>query len=1192
MKFLEIYRFELWYQLRRPTLWIYFGAALGLLFLVIDEMVDYARTVDTILLHSPITVAELSGYAMKFGLPLMAALVGDSAMRDIRTRMDPLLFTTSMTKKAYLTARFLGTLTLAVVLMLVLVPAGLLMGHFVLGIEASLLGAFRPIAYCHAGIFLTMPNVLFATTSMWALVLASRQAMAAYAAALLLFVFSTFNMDVLAQNWELGKLVDPLGLTVIEEYRRSIPPLQASTALIPIKSSLLANRLLWLVLSLSMASVAYRTYHLSYQTVRGRWKWRIFQKKRLAAPVAVPTDEVVPYAGMFDTKTRVYQTFALAVNFYLEIIRSPIGLFIPVLAFYAFILIPNLSLGPVDFPLLLTTERVLLFMDSSALQVFVLLLISLLAGQLVWRERDARLSEISDAAPVPDSILFISKYAGLALVLITLQLGLMLAGLGIQIHAAYPQPDPGIYLQVLFGFRLLDTLLLAAVAMVIHILANQKYVGHLLVLLFYFYTLQPALLGLEHTLLQYGSDSGLSTSIFWSQRAFLTPWLLYKAYWLGWTLLLLAVGNHMWVRGKEIGFKERLLRAYGGLKQSPLLIGCSIVLIASAGSLIFYNTNILHTYVTKAELMAQQVAYEKSYGHYKASAQPYLTSTQLAIELYPEERRAEVRGSYNLRNGSTMPIDSLHLSTAPGVRTDGIRFDRKAHAVRTDLHLRHLIYKFDQPLLPGDSVRMSFEVSHSARGFTNQGINTAIMEDGSYFSSWGWLPEIGYRPDRELANNNLRRIEGLPWRPAQNSLRDSKVRMDRSGQENIHFKALIGTSAGQTVLAPGTLRRSWQKAGRQYFRYASDTPVQNLYHIYSARYEVRDSYWRDVHLRILHHPRSTMNLERFEKGVKASLDYFSKTLGPYQFRQLTFVENTDSGTGCIALPGSISYSTNFSLLNPAQDHRGFDLPFAVVCHEVAHQWWGHQLSPASMEGAEFLTESLAWYSALGAVEQTYGKEHLQNLLEGFRQEFLNPRTRAAAPLLQTPSDGFQAYRKGPLAMYALREYAGEATVNRALQSFLKEFNTGEPPFATSLDFYRELRKVTPDTLHYLLHDLFATNTFWELETTTATTQQTANGNWLLTVEIAAQKVRVNKDGVETVVPMDEYVELGVYGKGKGGKQETLRLKKHRIQSGLNRITVQVSQKPETAGIDPRHLLMDTWMSDNVGSVIIWAGSGK
>jgi ABC-2 type transport system permease protein len=67
MKFLEIYRFELWYQLRRPTLWIYFGAALGLLFLVIDEMVDYARTVDTILLHSPITVAELSGYAMKFG---------------------------------------------------------------------------------------------------------------------------------------------------------------------------------------------------------------------------------------------------------------------------------------------------------------------------------------------------------------------------------------------------------------------------------------------------------------------------------------------------------------------------------------------------------------------------------------------------------------------------------------------------------------------------------------------------------------------------------------------------------------------------------------------------------------------------------------------------------------------------------------------------------------------------------------------------------------------------------------------------------------------------------------------------------------------------------------------------------------------------------------------------------------------
>jgi len=38
--------------------------------------------------------------------------------------------------------------------------------------------------------------------------------------------------------------------------------------------------------------------------------------------------------------------------------------------------------------------------------------------------------------------------------------------------------------------------------------------------------------------------------------------------------------------------------------------------------------------------------------------------------------------------------------------------------------------------------------------------------------------------------------------------------------------------------------------------------------------------------------------------------------------------------------------------------------FYVVAHEMGHQWWEHQVVGADMQGATFLSESLAQYSAL------------------------------------------------------------------------------------------------------------------------------------------------------------------------------------------------------------------------------------
>ena len=192
-------------------------------------------------------------------------------------------------------------------------------------------------------------------------------------------------------------------------------------------------------------------------------------------------------------------------------------------------------------------------------------------------------------------------------------------------------------------------------------------------------------------------------------------------------------------------------------------------------------------------------------------------------------------------------------------------------------------------------------------------------------------------------------------------------------------------------------------------------------------------------------------------------------------------------------------------MRPDEDPRDVDFAFAVMAHEVAHQWWGHRLVPALVEGAPLLTESLAWYSAMDVVEAEFGPDHLERLMGVMRQAYLAPRPESGVPLLRA-SDWFDAYRKGPFAMYALREYVGEEQVDAALRRLLAEHGGGEPPLPTSLDLYRELRAVTPDSLRYLLADLFERNTFWELATEEATAEPTGTGAWRVTLDVRARKV--------------------------------------------------------------------------------------
>lgn len=303
-------------------------------------------------------------------------------------------------------------------------------------------------------------------------------------------------------------------------------------------------------------------------------------------------------------------------------------------------------------------------------------------------------------------------------------------------------------------------------------------------------------------------------------------------------------------------------------------------------------------------------------------------------------------------------------------------------------------------------------------------------------------------------------------------------------------------------------------------------------------------------------------------------------------RTATFglIENHGRGMGAHAEATTVDFGEGFSLFNPELDRRRIDLPFGVIGHEIAHLW---QVGYAPVEGAGLITESFAWYASMGVVEKEYGRDHLRRLLRFFRQPYPIPPIRQSVPLLQG-MDQYAAYRKGPFALHALGEYMGKDRVNLAFRCLYEKHRPGEATPATSLDLYRELEAVTPDSFRYLLHDLFAANTFWELKTERAVAKQTAAGTWEVILDVRARKVTVDPAGVETEVPMDESVEVGVFAPTGQGADfgETLYLQMHRIRSGEQTITVTVPREPADAGIDPYHLLIELERFDNVEEVKI------
>ena len=1190
MKFCEIFRFEFSYQMLRPWPWLCIAALVIFAFVSTRVAIVPVTLPKDFILNSPFIITAVTVFSCQIWLLIAPAVAGEAAARDVHTGMYPLTYSSSISKLEYLGGRFFAAFLINALILLA-VQVGSLLAIYLPGVNPEIIGPFRPAAYLAAYGFIALTNALIATTFQFFAALLSGRPMASYAGSIGLFFLSypvTFTLYFSGLG-ERALLSDPIGvMAIMNEMMSNWTIVEKNVRLFTLEGQMLWNRLLWIGIALLTLALIYLRFRFAHRTATDLWS-RLTQwlGRKMQTPDTAPlqvTISVPQVRQSFDFAANIRQTLSIAGSSFRMIAKSPAGLFLLV-GFPMFVVLVLLQDSEHwNIPLIPRTGYILSKHLTASLtqftdfRVIVPLLIVYFVGELVWRERDVRLSENIDATPVPEWAFFLGKYLGISLALCVYMVSITAAGMLGQMIMGYYDFRIELYFQILFGLQLPEYLLFAMLAFVIHVVVNQKHVAMLVTLVLYFLIVFSSLLGIHHKLLIYGSSPDWA---FTDMRGFgdtIGPWLWFKLYWVAWALLLAVIAKLLWVRGREPGFWTRLQIARWRFTRATAGMGAlAAVLILALGIFIFYNTNVLNEYISDDELVQRRADYERQYGQYEGIPQPKRVATNLNIDIHPDQKAATIRGSYRLVNRDLKPIDSIHLEPAFYVKTD-VTFDRPAIKVVADNKLGHFIYALDEPLQPGDSLTLNFNVRLEPRGFRNTGLRSsgagiAILENGSYFTD-GALPVIGYQPLRELWSAEDRRKYGLPRQVtlATPGDIDPHVAAEAAGT----FEAVIGTDADQVAVAPGELRRTWTKGGRRYFRYVSDVPINGMEVFFSAGYAVHRERWKHVDIQVYVHPGHREHLDRVLRSVRTSLDYYSAQFGTYPYRFLQIVEQPGNFLGMgVDGSGVITGGEGFFLLDPEGD--GFDAMFEVVAHEMGHQWWGMQLKPAFAEGGGVISESLAWYSAMRLVKNVKGPEALRRLVGLMHEPDPWPPIRTGLPLLRA-MDPWANYRKGPYAMHALSEYIGEDKVNLALKRLIeKKAST----LATTLDMYRELQAVTPDSMKYLLHDLFETNTFWELSMERATVKQTPEGSWQVTLDVNARKAVSDTAGVEAEVPMNEWIEIGVYPP-REGKQlyQPLYLQKHRIRTGRQTITVTVPRKPEWAGIDPRMLLIDLELEDN------------
>ncbi|WP_218599480.1 M1 family aminopeptidase [Polaribacter sp. NJDZ03] len=1212
--FLTIFKQELKYWFNKPVFYIYIAIFLLISFFLSATSAGIwdgvtGTTGSSRIVNSPIGVTGIINAFTVLIFFLFPSIIGVSIYRDFKSEMHTILYSYPFTKANYLFAKFFSGIVVVSAIVLV-VAFGMIIGFRFPGTNSDIVGDFNIMTYLTTYLVYILPNILFFGAVVFAVVTFSRNVAAGFITVIILMFVQGAISSILSEpeHATLLAILDPFGASASSYYTKYWTVSEQNELQIPIKELVIYNRLLWLVISSLVFGLVFKYFKFSQNAItisfRKAKSERVI-KSNFRGITRISLPKVTHDYSFIQNLKVMWRLSNIDFKYIFKSLPFICILIVGLLMLFGTLFVSSEIFGTDTLPV---TWQML--GGGSIFSLFVINVCTFLyAGMLVQRARTAKINHLVDSTPIPNWTLLFSKLIAILKMQLVLLAVIMVSGMLFQAYQGYYNFEIGHYIKELFGLKFLNYVIWAFLAIFVQTLFKNQYLGLLVLLIVAIGIPFLDLIGIELAIFKYNEGPGFSYSDMNGYGSALSRYLWYKLYWvLGGTLLLIA-SILFWVRGLPSSFKERIEIAEARFR-TPQKISLAVILVAflTLGVTIYQATKSDEENTASKQAELNAVEWEKKYKKYEDYKQPRIVAVNADVAIYPKKRTYKASAVFTMINKTDKAIDSIFLNHNSLEST--FEFNKPNNLVLEDTIFNFDIYKFENRIQPGDSLQLTVHLKSNKNTMFQQ--KSPIRENGTFINS-NMFPSLGYSAGGELTDNKTREKYDLPPNNLQAQPTDSTALGNTyisKDSDWIDFEATVSTSEDQIAIAPGYLQKEWTAEGRKYFHYKMDSKMLNFYAFNSARYQVKKEMWNGISLEIYYHKPHDYNLDRMMKGMKASVTYNEKNFSPYQHKQLRIIEfPRTQGTFAQSFANTIPFSEGFGFIAAVDDTNddGVDYPFAVTVHEVAHQWWAHQVIGADVLGATMLSESLSEYVSLKVLEHQNGKPKMRTFLKEALDGYLMQRTmerKREKALMYNDGQGYIRYQKGSLVFYALSDYIGEENLNGALKKYVEKVKFQEAPYTTSVEMVNYIRKVTPDSLQYIIKDMFETITLYKNRIVDVKSTQLANGKYQVDIEFEVSKYRNDEKGKKFYgekvgdtlryqtekmskpilsLPLQDYIDIGVFAKeevdGKT-KEKELYLKKHKITQINNKITIIVNEKPVEVGVDPYNKLIDTQSDDN------------
>ena len=1184
----EIVKFELKYRSLRPVTYIYFFLLLVFSFLMASFAdISTSESENLIYQNAPEIITILILVLTMIGTFIASAVMGVPVFRDYDHNFYEIIYSTKVKKLDYLWGRFIGSYLTSIFIFSGII-FGLMLGFSMPWLTTDSIGPFNLAAYLNPFFLYVIPN-LFIIGCLFFIVGSYFKSQIAISLQGIFFISIFLIIGIAAENYEaspLKAMLDPLGFAALNYTIENWHFADKSTALVPINNIIITNRIVWLSTALVINLVFTWFFNIHpFGFTKGRKRKE--NKDFIPENALDNTKFVISRQGL---GTRMLQWWNLTKFYFESIIRS-IPFYVLISCGIGLILIVKYGQSLHEIPFIPVTFLKLEEVINEFL-FFGIIIIIIYSGELIWKDIGNKFCILLDSSPVIDKNLLLSKFSAMILIELLILLIMALFTIVLQVFKGFYDFQPVLSLKVLLINNFPFLIFLTILIFLIHTIVNNKYLGHAIVIFLLICKLFTNKIGINHILFRYGNSITEPLSGMNELQKFIFPALSVDFYWLMLGIVFLVLSILIIKRGSDYSLKSRFSNLLSAWKKgkSKYIILSAILLFLASGSGIYYSTNVLNTYRTEKQERLFKAEYEKEFYKYKNVKQPRIVDVNVQVDIFPEEDAFRAKGTYHLINKSNQKIDTIHLRLNPTIKLDKVEFGIKSRSIVEAYEYGYYIYVLSHSLQPNDSLQFDFEIDYKERGFSYKGRDKFILPNGTFFSN-ELLPYFGYDESFVLTKNSDRKKVGLKERVFESAdVHDTTFYYKNSINHNadkIRFEAIVSTSPDQIAITTGKLIKDWSENNRRFFQYKTEDTQWNAYPFVSAKYNVVTDTFKNIDVSIYYHEDHDYNLEKMNASIKKTMNYCEQKFSPYQPGQIRIVEIPRYFDNSYSYRGTLLFAENMLFVADENTKRNIDLPFYLTCFEIAKQWWSQQIAPANVKGKLLLTESLAEYTALMVMEKEYGYKDMQKFLlynqDMYRINMAHKELKEI-PLYLASEEEFVALYKGGLTFYTLKDYIGEKNMNRALRSYIQKYNQTIPPYPTSLNLLELIENEIPDSLHFLINDMFRSVVSYNNQVDSCYYNVKKNGLFEANIYVSCKKFRLDSNSKQEDLELSDWIDLGIYTRSADKKDSLVFLKKEYIDSKNSEFHIILKDLPYKAGIDPFYKLMDQDLSDNITKI--------